>query len=426
MPVETAISAENLSKCYPIYARPQDRLLQMFSRRTTRHYREFWALKDVSLSIAKGESVGIIGRNGSGKSTLLQLLCGTASASSGYLEIHGRVAALLELGSGFNPDFTGRENVYMNGAILGLSQGEIDSRFEEIAAFAGIGDFIEQPTKTYSSGMLVRLAFAVSVCVDPDVLVVDEALAVGDASFQFKCLNRLESLTARGTTLLLVSHDMSMVKRFCHRVIYLRDGEMRASGTPDEMAELYLLDMRDEQRRWASGGAVPVTLKQFLGKQQGIAFGTQEGRVVSACFSNTQDLYSSYLYGERIEIRVESQLLASVEQPNLSLTIQELRLLVVGGANFPLQTTAHEDGSCSAVIDIAFTARLAVGRYHITVKLLNGGSEETSHLIEKQVGLLTFDMLPGDRSFLGIVDLELEQVPPAAPQTAPGEPVPCQ
>lgn len=407
---DIAVKAEQLSKSYHIYDKPRDRLRQMLSPRGKHFYREFWALKNVSLAIKRGETVGIIGRNGSGKSTLLQLICGIATATSGSVRSHGRIAALLELGSGFNPEFTGRENVYMNGAVLGLSRAEIESRFDEIADFAGIGDFIEQPTKTYSSGMLVRLAFAVSVCVEPDILIVDEALAVGDASFQFKCLNRLQTLTEQGTTLLLVSHDMSMVKRFCHRVLYLRDGEVRASGSPDEMAELYLLDMRDEQRRWASGGAVQVTLKTFLDKQGGIAFGTNEGRFVSACFTNTTDLYSSFVYGEAIEIRIEALVRETVKLPNVSLTVQEARLLVIGGANLALELGVAENGWCTASITLRFAAKLAVGRYHITLKLMDGLTEESSHLIEKQVALLAFDTLPGPRDFLGIVDLGIEQL----------------
>lgn len=407
MSFELAINAENLSKCYQVYDAPKDRLLQMVMRGKKRFYREFWALDDVSLTVGKGETVGIIGRNGSGKSTLLQLICGTLTLTRGSVQGYGRIAALLELGSGFNPEFTGRENVYMNAAVLGLNRSEIDARFDEITAFANIGDFIDQPTKTYSSGMLVRLAFAVSVCVEPDILIVDEALSVGDASFQFKCLNRLEELTEKGTTLLFVSHDMAMVKRFCHRVIYLREGRVVASGAPDEIAELYLLDMRDEQRRWASGGSIPVTRKPFLDDKAGIAFGTGEGRISSACFTNTQGLSSSYKYGDEIEIRVEVLLHDSISRPNVSFTIQEARLLVIGGANFALPVEPAEDGWRRGAITVRFPANLSAGRYHVTLKLLDGMTEDTSQLIEKQVALLAFDMLPNQESFLGIVDLGL-------------------
>lgn len=407
---ELAIKAQGLGKCYPIYDQPRDRLLQLLLPRGKQRYREFWALKDVALEVRKGETLGIIGRNGSGKSTLLQLICRTSTASTGSVTSHGRIAALLELGSGFNPEFSGRENVYLNGAVLGLKRAEIEARFDEITAFANIGEFIDQPTRTYSSGMLVRLAFAVSVCVEPDILIVDEALAVGDASFQFKCLERLERLTRQGTTLLFVSHDMSMVKRFCNRALYLRDGEIRASGAPEAMAELYLLDMRDEQRRWASAGAVQVSAKTPLNPKHGMAFGTPEGRITSAVFSNTGALYSSFAHGDMIEIAIDAQVSDAIALPNISLTIQEARLLVVSGVNVALQCGESRQGWRSASVCLRFAANLAAGRYHITLKLMNGETEETSHLIEKQVAILAFDTLPGNKHFLGIVDLHIEAV----------------
>ncbi|WP_248768030.1 ABC transporter ATP-binding protein [Pseudomonas sp. MWU12-2345] len=405
MSLDFAIDVQDLSKCYQIYDTPQDRLLQMLLRNRKRFYREFWALKAISLQIRRGETVGIIGRNGSGKSTLLQLLCGTLTPTQGTLQVQGRIAALLELGAGFNPEFSGRENVYLNAAVLGLTPAQIDARFEEIQAFANIGDFIEQPIKTYSSGMLVRLAFAVSVCVEPDILIVDEALSVGDAAFQFKCLNRLETLTKSGTTLLFVSHDMNLVKRFCHRVIYLDQGQLVASGAPEDMAELYLLDMRDEQRRWASGGDIAVTRKSFLDTRDGIAFGTSEGHISSAVFTNTQALTSVYLYGESVEIHVQARIQTSIRQPSISFTLQEAHLLVIGGANLALVVEPAEDGWQHASITVTFKAKLAAGRYHVTLKLMDGLIEHTAQLIEKQVAPLAFEMLPNAESFLGTVDL---------------------
>lgn len=419
MSSDVLIDAQSLSKCYQIYDRPSHRLLQMLMRNKKRFYREFWALKPVTLQIRRGETVGIIGRNGSGKSTLLQLICGTLDPTGGAVHRQGRIAALLELGSGFDPDFTGHDNVYMNAAILGLSREQIDARYEEICAFANIGDFIDQPTKTYSSGMLVRLAFAVSVCVEPDVLIVDEALSVGDASFQFKCLNRLESLTNSGSTLLFVSHDMTMVRRFCQRVLYMRDGQVLASGPAEEMAELYLLDMRDEQRRWASNGATAVTRKTFLDTRSGMAFGTDEGHISAARFAVTGQLFSSYSHADTVEIEIEAQLRESIARPNLSVTIQEARLLVIGGANFPLKPDLVVDGWYSTSLVVKFPARLAPGRYHITLKLMHGLTEDTSQLIEKQVALLAFDVLPNDKNFLGVVDLGVESLGPVVTLSTP-------
>ena len=246
MSSDTVIAVESVSKCYQIYEAPLDRLKQFFMPRLRRmlclpakqYYREFWALKDVSFEIKKGETVGIIGRNGSGKSTLLQMICGTLNPTSGNIQTRGRIAALLELGSGFNPEFTGRENVYLNGAILGLSKDDIDSRFDEIAKFAEIGDFIEQPVKNYSSGMLMRLAFAVIAHVDADILIVDEALSVGDAAFVQKCNNFLRDFLKRGT-LIFVSHSMQSVLELCDRSIWLVQGERRMDGEAKEVVRNY-------------------------------------------------------------------------------------------------------------------------------------------------------------------------------------------
>lgn len=243
-----AIKVENLSKCYHIYDRPQERLKQyivprlhrLVGRQPKNYSREFWALKDVSFEVKKGETVGIIGRNGSGKSTLLQIICGTLTPTGGSVETRGRVAALLELGSGFNPDFTGRENVYMNGAVLGLSKEEIDIRFDNIVTFADIGQFIDQPVKTYSSGMYVRLAFAVAVYVEPQVMIIDEALSVGDIRFQNKCLRRMNEFKESGCSILFVSHSPAMIEAFCDRVVWLDQGVLREMGQPKEVVRRYV------------------------------------------------------------------------------------------------------------------------------------------------------------------------------------------
>lgn len=254
MSSDIAIRVDNISKCYQIYDTPRDRLRQFLLPRLQRlsgqvskqYFREFWALKDVSFEIRKGETVGIIGRNGSGKSTLLQMICGTLNPTHGTIQTSGRIAALLELGSGFNPEFTGRENVYMSCALLGLSSQETGERFDDIAAFADIGAFIEQPVKTYSSGMYVRLAFAVNIVSSPDIMVVDEALAVGDMNFQAKCMTALTRIQESGATVLFVSHDVGAVKSLCSRGIYLEHGAVRIVGQAPDVAEMYMRAMREE------------------------------------------------------------------------------------------------------------------------------------------------------------------------------------
>jgi ABC-type polysaccharide/polyol phosphate transport system ATPase subunit len=227
--------------------------MQMLNRGRKQYYREFWALKGVSFSVGRGETIGIIGRNGSGKSTLLQIICGILSPSSGTVQTYGRVAALLELGSGFNSEFTGRENIYLSGTLLGLSQSDIEERFDSIASFADIGDFIDQPVKTYSSGMFVRLAFAIQTAIDPELLIVDEALAVGDVAFIAKCMRRMHQLVQAGTTILFVSHDISSVRQFCSRAIWLHGGQVqRISDAASVTAEYLEFTLGGTQRSQVS------------------------------------------------------------------------------------------------------------------------------------------------------------------------------
>lgn len=231
------VEARGLSKRYDIYDRPHHRFLELIGGSS--RAKEFWAVRDVALQVRSGETVGIVGRNGSGKSTLLQMICGTLEPTSGELEVRGRVAALLELGAGFNPDFTGLENVYLNASLLGLSRRETEEHLAGIVDFAGIGDFLGQPVRTYSSGMYIRLAFAVAIAVEPDLLVIDEALAVGDEAFQRKCFSRIEELKARGTAVLFVSHSAASVLQLCDRAVLMEDGQALLQGAPKAVVAHY-------------------------------------------------------------------------------------------------------------------------------------------------------------------------------------------
>ncbi|MFZ0871096.1 MAG: ABC transporter ATP-binding protein, partial [Rhodanobacter sp.] len=264
---ELAIDVRNVSKCYQIYARPSDRLKQALYPRVQRtlgvqggnYFREFWALNDVSFSVRPGESVGIIGRNGSGKSTLLQLICGTLAPTGGAIETNGRIAALLELGSGFNPEFSGRENVYMNGAVLGLSETEIAERYERIVEFSEIEEFIDQPVKTYSSGMYMRLAFAVQAHIDASIVIIDEALTVGDVFFRQKCYARLDQLRQDGAAILLVSHSMPDIEQYCERAVLLDHGVMRFIGSAPEATKHYYLLSQPNKSAQSPEGRVAST-----------------------------------------------------------------------------------------------------------------------------------------------------------------------
>ena len=238
-----SIHIRNVSKSYPIYARPADRLKELLTGNRRSYHRDFWALRDVSLEVPKGMTFGLVGQNGSGKSTLLQLIAGILQPTSGEVAVEGRVSALLELGSGFNPEFTGRENVFLNGAILGLSNQEMERLYPAIESFAEIGDFIHQPVKTYSSGMIVRLAFAVAITVDPEILLVDEALAVGDIYFRQRCMRKIHELNRRGVTILFVSHAAADVKSLAQQVAWLDQGRLVECGDADPVISHYLAAM---------------------------------------------------------------------------------------------------------------------------------------------------------------------------------------
>ncbi len=288
---DIAIRVSNLTKNYLIYETPRDRLKQFVLPRLQRmtghapkqYYREFSALNNVAFEVRKGETVGIIGRNGSGKSTLLQIICGTLTPTGGTVETRGRIAALLELGSGFNPDFTGRENVYMNAAVLGLSNDDVTERFDTIADFAEIGDFIDQPVKTYSSGMFVRLAFAVQANIDASIVIIDEALAVGDIFFRQKCYARLEELRASGAAVLLVSHSMPEIEQYCERAILLDQGVQRFTGSASEAAKhYYLLHQQVETR-------IPPEKPALLNQGQGATITDDFERPAKNAFLDISD-----------------------------------------------------------------------------------------------------------------------------------------
>ncbi len=347
---DLAIDVSGVGKMYRMYDQPQDRLKQMLTRGRRNYGREFWALHNISFQVRRGETVGIIGRNGSGKSTLLQIITGTLAPTEGSVQVNGRVAALLELGSGFNPEFTGRENVFMNGAILGLSREEMEARFDEIATFADIGEFIDQPVKLYSSGMLVRLAFAVQACIDPDVLIVDEALAVGDVFFQQKCYRRLEALRQRGTTILFVSHGMGDVKQLCQRAILLHHGEAIFEGPAADTVSHYLLleqtERAKELRLTNPAQTVPISTsgseQQLLWPPPEVFFDISNvsqvsngwAQCIGVALCNSQgDPARVFQEGEVASFFYEFELLHDIEVPIGGMDIENDKGILVHGKN---------------------------------------------------------------------------------------------
>ncbi len=412
MSSEIAIKVSNLSKCYQIYEQPRDRLKQSVlprlqraaGRQPKQYFREFWAVNDVSFEVRKGQTVGIIGRNGCGKSTLLQMICGTLNPSGGTVQTHGRIAALLELGSGFNPEFTGRENVYMNASVLGLRKEEIDARYDDIVAFADIGEFVERPVKTYSSGMMVRLAFAVIAHVDADILVVDEALAVGDAFFTQKCMRFLRQFMKTGTVL-FVSHDTAAVRSLCSDAIWIEKGRMLEQGAPKVVCDHYLeafyeaqqgkststrikaaslqnlAATQDQRREFINASNLRNDLELFDFDPEAPSFGKGEARIASVRFLDAQEQPLAWIVGgEDVILRVEVQARGALDSPIVGFYVKDKLGQNLFGDNTWLSymdaPVACAEGE-HLVADFAFQMpRLAAGEYSITVAIANGSQQE--------------------------------------------------
>jgi lipopolysaccharide transport system ATP-binding protein len=404
----------------------------MLTRGRKQYYREFWALRDISFDIKRGETVGIVGRNGSGKSTLLQMICGTLSPTEGTVETRGRIGAILELGSGFNPEFTGRENVYINASLLGLSKSEIDSRFETIVAFADIGDFIDQPVKTYSSGMVVRLAFAVQAQTSPDILIVDEALAVGDAKFQAKCFARLKDLKEQGTSILLVTHSSEQVVTHCSRAILLDNGRMLDIGEPRRIVNRYMDILFGKQRIAEPAQATENSLSprkshdsppsdiswsddvfasRPLYNSHEYRWGDGKAKILDFSISANGESYPNLIHsGTVVTLRLSVQFLAQLQSPIFGVTLKTKEGMTVYGANSEtLDATEFRDvGAASSTIQLqaAFRCSLAPGDYFISVGVATvDGGEVVPH--DRRFDAIHIQVAHQGR-FFGIADLGLE------------------
>ena len=416
MSSEFSIKVENLSKCYQIYDQPRDRLKQFLlprlqhlaGQQPKQYFHEFWALHDVSFEVKKGETVGIIGRNGSGKSTLLQMICGTLNPTSGSIQTSGRIAALLELGSGFNPEFTGRENVYMNASVLGLSNDEIDARFDDIAAFADIGDFLEQPVKTYSSGMMVRLAFAVIAYVDADILIVDEALAVGDAFFTQKCMRFLRAFMETGTVL-FVSHDTGAVVNLCNKAILLNRGQVAQMGSPKDVTERYLAtvyesnqemdgvlknetpdiptaqaqdpsEFRDMREALFNGSTLRNDIEVFQFQPDQSGFGTGDAKIVSVRLLDQSGTPLSWIVGgEDVILDIRCLANKDILRPIVGFQFKDrLGQVIFGDNTYLIYQHSPQEIAQGVEILARFEFRLPMlpsGDYSFTVAIADGTQE---------------------------------------------------
>lgn len=430
MSSDPIIQVNNVGKVFPVYQKAHHRLMQMLSPRDRKGqwFREFHALDAVTFSVGRGESVGIVGRNGSGKSTLLQIICGTLSPSTGSAVVNGRVAALLELGAGFNPEFTGRENVFVYGAVLGLSRREVEERFAEITDFADIGEFIDQPVKTYSSGMFVRLAFAVAINVTPDVLVVDEALAVGDAKFQAKCFARLRELRERGTSILFVSHSTEQIVTHCDRAVLLDGGHLLMDGAPKQVVHHYL-DLLFGTNR--SSDMPSITEPSADDGMNVDSFLALPAAGVDPFSEHPNYNPHEYRWGDRAAIlqnfhlqiggRAFPQIVSNgeaaclslavrfaqeVRRPILGLTIKNTEGVTVYATNTEMQDIVDMaglgDAGTTSRIDVDFVCRLGSGDYFISVGVASRqGDEVVPH--DRRYDAIHFQVI--SEGFVGFSDV---------------------
>ena len=461
MSSEFAIEVNDLSKCYHIYKRPQDRLLQMLMRGRKQYYKEFWALKNVSFSVEKGETVGIIGRNGSGKSTLLQMICGTVSPTTGSVGTRGRVAALLELGAGFNLEFTGRENILLNAQILGIPREKMEERMEDVLAFSELRDFFDRPVKTYSSGMYARLAFSIAIHVDPEILVVDEALAVGDSRFVAKCMRRMREIQEQGATILFVSHDVTSVRTLCNRAVWIDRGNLVEIGevfpvtgrytefmfTDEVTEEQETVDAAADAAEEPQEGSLALEVKEGsseiktveleknkqvkpVGVETLVAesvpapaaaanldprpvthWGSQKGMIVGAAVCGEDGSRSDVIaWGKPFEIVVDVNIPQSIPRENLcvSCSIKDLK-----GTDLIVSTTLDKGPFVLPSHDcfrVYFRMRnpLVTGKYVLTVALERRVHKDI-HYYEYLEGAHYFSSL-ADEMFYGIFQPDIQQV----------------
>jgi lipopolysaccharide transport system ATP-binding protein len=364
------LQVQNVSKLYRLYRRPVDRLLEILPFTKNYSPKEFWALRDVSLSVERGEVLGIVGPNGSGKSTLLQVVSGILEPTRGRVITHGRIAALLELGAGFNPEFTGRENVFLNGEILGISRRDMERVFPEIERFAEIGTYIERPVKEYSSGMYVRLAFATAIHVDPEILIVDEALAVGDAIFANRCIKKFEELKKRGVTVLFVSHDLGLVKRLSDRAALMLDGRVAAYGSPSEVVNRYVGVVLERQERDVAVPSQPGEKSRAGGA--GIAQQNRHGdgasRVTSVEILDADGAPTRNLQpGEPVTIRVTARAEVALEDPVVGVLIRNRLGIDVFGTNTRIEGVDFGRVAAGENFEVEFTFDCLLTRQDYTL-----------------------------------------------------------
>lgn len=381
-----AIRVQDVTKLYKLYDKPSDRFKESLGLSKKIKYREHYALHNLNFDVQKGECVGIIGTNGAGKSTILKIITGVLNPTSGNVEINGRISALLELGAGFNMEYTGLENIYLNGTMIGFSRSEIDQKLDDMLSFADIGDFIHQPVKTYSSGMFVRLAFAVAINIDPEILIVDEALSVGDVFFQAKCYKKFEDFKQQGKTILFVSHDLGSISKYCDRVVLLNKGQKLAEGKPKEMVDMYkkvlvgqldLEHVEEEQENMAKSPNIEQILnkksengtwkQQLTNNQNAIEYGDKKAEIVDYAILDDQgNITNSVEKGKDFYIRMKVRMNEPIQLPIFAYSIKDSRGTEITGTNTMYEKTNFDVGK---IMEVTFRQKMSLqgGEYLLSL-----------------------------------------------------------
>ncbi len=411
-----AIDIKSLNKVYKLYENPKDRLKEALGLMRKKTYKEHFALKDVSLTIRQGETIGIIGTNGSGKSTILKIITGVLNQTSGSVEVNGRISALLELGAGFNMEYTGIENIYLNGTMIGFSETEIDEKLDTILEFADIGEFVYQPVKTYSSGMFVRLAFAVAINIEPEILIVDEALSVGDVFFQAKCYHKFEEFKKMGKTILFVSHDLSSISKYCDRVILLNKGIKLGEGSPKEMVDVYkrvLVGQYDEEQLEGTNllddkdlNRAVVNLSEGYNKER-LEYGTKEVELIEIYLLDEHGTPSTtFLKQSEFTVVVEAIFHKRVESPILAFTLKDVKGIEITGTNTLVEKAIMDPIEQGASLKVSFTQKMSLqgGDYLLSLGV-TGYEGDVFQVYHRLYDVISFTVM-SDKNTVGYYDMD--------------------
>ena len=415
---EIAIAVDHISKVYKLYDKPMDRMVEALGLTKKKKYREHFALSDVSFQVKKGECVGIIGTNGSGKSTILKIITGVLNPTGGTLTVNGRIQALLELGAGFNMEYTGIENIYLNGTMNGFTEQEIESRMQDILDFADIGDYVKQPVKTYSSGMFVRLAFSVAINIDPEILIVDEALSVGDVFFQAKCYHKFEEFKKMGKTIIFVSHDLSSVSKYCDRVVLLNQGVKLGEGSPKEMIDdykrvlvgQYELPESKSESSLLNDEQIQVAVQKKAAKQDTsklLEYGTKEAVIEQFYMTDDRGTESkSIIKGSEFTIHMKVRFMADLPAPIFAFSIKTVKGTEITGTNTMFEKAFLEPVKAGAVKDITFTQKMSLqgGEYLLSfgVTGYDGKDFQVYHRLYDALDLTVIS----DKNTVGFYDMD--------------------